>query len=201
MVPPIKRPSQLTRRPRIPNNLSKVHGGIKRLPLPRILHNPSIHPHPRLLPRRIRVALSAPPKRCYRRAVYLEPGLLAVRGDLLVSVDEAVADAGLGARVGAAAADVVDAFEDEDVFDPGLGYGVALVAGEEGGAQAAGEDGVAACCLVVYGDVGDSGFLHAGEEEVGPALEGWVSLGFVGVRGVGGGRTGYWHRRCCLVRR
>lgn len=149
----------------IANKPRKIHDVIKRP----ALQNPLIHPRPCPLPLRIRVRLPVPRERRDRRPDGSQPGLFAVGYDLLVRGDKPVADALLGARVGTTAADIVYAFEDENAGDALLGEGVAGVADQECGAEAAAEDCVAAGCLVCDGEVCDPLFLQACKEEVRPA--------------------------------
>ena len=115
--------------------------------------------------------------------------------DLLVgadhTVDEGVAEGlGVGGSYGVGgvgeialeAAEVVDAFEEDDVADGGLGEDVAVEAGEGVGAEAVGEEVVAADALVEdAGGMGCGVGLEALGEDVGPAV--------VAVEG-GGGAVG-----------
>ena len=170
MIPAIILPRQLALHARVPHDPGKIHRRVERP----ALQNPVIHFHPRLIPRRIRVRLPVPTKWRNRRANRLDAGRVAVARDLLEGLLQAGADAVLRAGVGAARADVVDPFKNHDVLDAGDLQCVALVAGEERRAEAAGKDGVAARGLVVDGDVGEASFLEAREEEVGPAWGGLV---------------------------
>ena len=79
-------------------------------------------------------------------------------------------------------ADVVDAFEDDEVLDAGLGEDVAVEAGERVGPVAVVEDAVAADAFVEDAEVGGLLVgLQAAGEDVGPA--GVVVGGAVGAVG------------------
>ena len=162
MIPPIK--LRLQRVP-LPNEPRKVHRVIK---LPRG-HDPLIDPLPGRLASRPAVRLTLARKRGDGSADGHVTLGLGVGDDLLVGRDKAVGELRGAALILGSVADVVDTLEDHDVLDAGLVDGVALVSREESGAEAAREDGVASCCLIADCDVGDAFFLHAVEEQVGPA--------------------------------
>lgn len=130
--------------------------------------NPLVHALPGRLPRRVAIALPVAAERRDGRHEDAEARLVGIGGDLLEGGDELVADALLGARVRRGAADVVDALEEQAVPDARGLEQVALVPLQQRGAETAGEDGVAAGCLVVDADVGQVGLLHLGEQQVRP---------------------------------
>ena len=131
------------------------------------LQNPLIHPLPRLLPFNTLIPITRKRRNC--TADSRVTSRLRISSDLLERCDEAVADRCLrSSRVGITA-DVVDAFEDHDPFYAGLLDGIALVPCQEGRAETAAEDCVAAGGLVADGDVGVVCRLETGEYEVGPA--------------------------------
>ena len=164
-IPRIILSGQLRWRTLIPQQLIKINDDIKRP----TRQDPIIDPLSGLLPAPTRVPT---PQRRNCRTKRLQPRLLRIRHNLLERADELIADLLLRPRVHARRANVVDAFEDEDVFGAGTLEGVALVAGDEGGAEAVVEDAIAACSLVVDADVGEAVLLEAGDEEVGPAWGG-----------------------------
>ena len=170
-IPRIINRVQLRRVRRVRNNRRKVDHPVKR-PTP---HDPIIDPHPRQLAQRIRIRLNrivGRAKRRDRRRKNGEAKGVHARNDLLVGLDETVADRLLGGGRGGRGTDVVDAFKDHGVFDPGLGDDVTVNAAEGVGAQTVVEDTVPAGCLVEDGDVGcERVFLHASEDEVGPATK------------------------------
>lgn len=135
IIAPVKLAINLPRRTLTLNRLRKIHHVIKRL----TFQNPLIHSLPRNLPVPITILLLTGAGRAKRRdgpADRKVTRLLCVGDDLRKRFDQVVADGLLGAGVGCAAADVVDADEDHDPFCADLVDGVALVAGEERGAQA-----------------------------------------------------------------
>lgn len=144
MVPRIKLGTQL-----IPvcNNRRKVNGIVKRP----IVQNPAIYLQPRLLPPRIPILASS--KGGDRRANGPHIRLLAGRDYLRVGIYKALGELPLREVVRGRSPNVVGAFEYEDVLCAVLLQGVAVVALEERGAEAAAENGVSASGLVVYGDV------------------------------------------------
>lgn len=90
--------------------------------------------------------------------------------DLLVGLNEAVADSLLGCGRGRGGTNVIDAFKDHDVFDSRLGENVTVDAAEGVGAETVIEDTVPTRSLVEDGDVGrEQVFLHASEHKVRPA--------------------------------
>ncbi len=92
-------------------------------------------------------------------------GELAEAGDEVVGGDDVVGFGGIGG-----VADVVDAFEDDEVLDAGLGEDVAVEAGEGGGAGGVVQDAVAADAFVEDAEVGGLLVgLEAAGEDVGPA--------------------------------
>ena len=90
---------------------------------------------------------------------------LGVAGDEVFGRDDVVGFVGVGG-----VADVVDAFEDDDVADAGLGDDIAIEAGEGGWAGDVVEDAVAADALVENAKAGGLFVgLEAAGENVGPA--------------------------------
>lgn len=166
MIPPIKLPRQLRPIPRIPNNLCKIHRRVKRP----AVQNPLIHLDPRLLPRRVAIALPAPRKLSNRPPYRLDPRCFALPNNLLKRALQPCRNGVLRTRVGATAADVIHPNEDHDIFHARYLQSVALVPGEEGRSQTARENGVTPRSLVVDADVVDSLFLHTRDEQVRPAV-------------------------------
>jgi hypothetical protein len=150
MIPPIKLGIQLRRRTLTAHRGRKINHMIK-IPL---RHNPPINSLPRSLALRIRITLSTSAKRGNRAADGNEACFLRVSGDGREGFDELVSNGGLGGGGGGLGTNVVDAFEDHEVFNSRLGERVALVAGHEGGTETAAENRVAAGCLVEDCDVG-----------------------------------------------
>ena len=170
-IPRIKRRIQPRLVPRIRHDPRKIDHPVERT----AARDPLVDPHPRLLAQRIRVRLDRVVGRTKGRDRRCKDGQakgVHARDELLVGLDEAVADRLLGGGRGGRGTDVVDAFKDHDVFDPGLGEDVAVDAAEGVGAQTVMEDAVPAGCLVEDGDVGrERVLLHALEDEVGPATK------------------------------
>ncbi len=93
-------------------------------------------------------------------------------------------------------ADVVDAFENDEVFDAGLGEHIAVEAGERAGAGVVVEDAVAADALVEDAESGGLVVgLQAAGEDVGPAGVGVAgaesAVGDAVAEGDDGGRAGW----------
>lgn len=173
MIPRIKLCPQPLRRRGIPHRRVKVDYGI----VPPRGADPLVHALPRLLPLGVRVRLVGAGEGRDGRAEDGDAEAVQACGDLVEGEEEAVADGGLRGGVVGRDADVVDALEDHGVAHASVGDDVAVETAQGVGAEAVGEDAVAARGLVDDGDVphgggGGVGGMQAREEAVRPAVVG-----------------------------
>lgn len=147
---------------RIPGHGIKVHHNIIRP----ALTNPLINPLPRLLPITARIPGS---KRGDGRPKRLESRLLRITRNLRKRRDQLIPRLLLGAGIGGSGADVINAFEDHDIFRARTLERVAGIPGDEGGSETVVEDPVPAGGLVVHRDV-EAGGAEAGDQKVRPAV-------------------------------
>lgn len=171
IIPTVELPPQPTPLLRIPKHRIEIQHLVKNPTLP----NPLVHLLPRLLPLRIAIRLAREIRRRAERrdcrAENRETKGVDAGHDLRVGLRETGVDSGLGVDGRRGGTDVVYAFENEDVFDAGVGEDVALDSAQSVGSQPIGKNAIPARCKIGNGDVACTRvLLETREELVRPAV-------------------------------
>lgn len=140
---------QLARHTGVPYNGIEIHHRIK----PSRIADPIVHPLPCPFALWVTVRLDTRlvcgcGKGGYCGGEDGDTERMDAQDNLVVGLDESVADSRLSGRGGSSATDIVDALEEHGVADAGLAEDVAVDSGQRGGAEAVGEDAVTASGLI-----------------------------------------------------